>query len=111
MTLGSLSLLQHPQEGDLSFAPKANEAIGCFRHKDTNAFFEYSSAIPPDADELEKGFIGILFPDFPHRIFMSDDSVRYATVAKTVAYVCVDEDADGNFVIEKWKIKQHKEYK
>jgi hypothetical protein len=38
------------------------------------------------------------------------DGVRYANVKQTVAYVCVDEDADSTAVIEKWNIKQHKLY-
>jgi hypothetical protein len=38
------------------------------------------------------------------------DGVRYANVKQTVAYVCVDEQADGTAVIEKWNIKQHRLY-
>lgn len=38
------------------------------------------------------------------------DGTRFAFVKKTVAYVCVDEDADGQPVFERWSIKQHKIY-
>ena len=30
---------------------------------------------------------------------------RYAKIKKTVAYVCVDEDAAGNAVVQKWQCK------
>ena len=32
------------------------------------------------------------------------DGVRYAKLLKTVVYVCVDEDSEGNPVLEKWSI-------
>lgn len=38
------------------------------------------------------------------------DGVRFARVLKTVAHVAVDENADGNPVLEAWKIKQHLVY-
>ena len=75
--------------------------LGCFRHKETDAFFEYA-----DRSEVE--------PDWaeghPCIIFMSDGTYRYAAILKTVAYVVVDENEYGCPVIEKWQIKQHKVY-
>ena len=38
------------------------------------------------------------------------DGVRFARVLKTVAYVCVDEDASGKAVFQIWKIKKHNRY-
>ena len=46
----------------------------------------------------------------PHYVYVGNGEERMARVLKTVAYVAVDEDADGNPVIEKWSIKQHREY-
>lgn len=39
------------------------------------------------------------------------DGVRFARVLKTVVYVCVDEDAYGKAVFEKWNIKNHSLYR
>ena len=38
------------------------------------------------------------------------DGVRFARVLKTVAHVCVDEDAEGKAVFQIWKIKKHIKY-
>ena len=53
--------------------------------------------------------------EFPHKVWVtnasSDDrGYRYATVKKTVAYVVIDEDDNGEPVIEKWNIKGHRIY-
>ena len=51
--------------------------------------------------------------NLPHLIHVGDVigyPYRYAIVKKTVAYVCVDEDADGQPVFERWKIIRHKTY-
>lgn len=45
----------------------------------------------------------------PHMVDVLD-GIRFATVKKTVAYVCVDEDAQGKPVMEKWVIKKHRIY-
>ena len=73
-----------------------------FTHKETDATFVYENV----TSENEIAW----WADFPHKIFMSDGSVRYATVLKTVAHVCVDEDDYGNPVIEKWQIKRHMQW-
>lgn len=36
--------------------------------------------------------------------------VRYANVLKTVAYIAVDEDENGNAVLEKWQIANHRKF-
>lgn len=47
---------------------------------------------------------------FMHEIDVGDGGVRFARVLKTVAYVCVDEDANGKAVFQIWKIKKHLRY-
>jgi len=48
--------------------------------------------------------------NLPHQIDVLDGT-RFAIVKKTVAYIAIDEDEDGNPVLEKWSIKQHKQYR
>lgn len=45
-----------------------------------------------------------------HEIDMSDGSVRFGNVLKTVVHVSVDEDEYGRPVIEKWQLKTHNVY-
>lgn len=50
-------------------------------------------------------------PEMPHIIYVGPhQEARLAKVLKTVAYVVVDEDADGQPVIEKWAIRRHRIY-
>jgi hypothetical protein len=42
---------------------------------------------------------------FKYEIAMSDGSVRFANIKKTVAYVCIDIDDLCKPIVEKWKIK------
>jgi hypothetical protein len=44
--------------------------------------------------------------NLPHQIHVLD-GFRAGLVLKTVAYICVDEAADGTPVLEKWSIKKH----
>jgi hypothetical protein len=56
--------------------------------------------------------------DLPHIIYVrgvgkngqGDGESRYAKVLKTVIYVAVDEDENGQPVLEKWKLKRHEKY-
>jgi len=53
--------------------------------------------------------------NYPHRVWVScnpinDSGWRYANVKKTVAYIVVDEDDHGQPVIEKWSIKNHRNF-
>ena len=53
--------------------------------------------------------------NYPHRVWVScnpinDSGWRYANVKKTVAYIVVDEDDHGQPVIEKWTIKNHRNF-
>ncbi len=86
----------------MAYAPNYDSPVaGLFRHRETDATFEYA--------EVKDGN-GQWFSDYTHKIFMTDGSVRYATVMKTVAHVAVDEDECGNTVVERWPIKQHRVY-
>ena len=50
--------------------------------------------------------------EYPHRIWVGPDGedTRCALVLKTVVYVVIDEDLHGNPVVEKWSIKNFREY-
>jgi len=81
--------------------------LGSFVEKDGGKLFEY--AVRPDE--------GIDFaPDCPHIVYVTnaiegvDMGFRYAKVLKTVAWIAVDEDDNGEPVYEKWDIKQHRFY-
>ena len=70
---------------------------GCFVEKEYKKRFEYTSAILSDWDK-EHGF--------NYRVFVGPlCETRPANILKTVAYVCVDEDANGDPVVEKWRIR------
>lgn len=74
--------------------------IGVFTEREVGNYFEYSLN-----DDPHTSFNG----DFPHKIWVGD-GYRYGNVKKTVAVICVDEDAYGYPVTQKWQIKQHREY-
>ena len=84
----------------MAWAPnyKDTKVLGCFRNKETGAFFEY------DAEPLWK------ISGADHALFMSDGTKRTARVLKTVVYVAIDEDEYGNAVWDKWQIKDHRMY-
>jgi hypothetical protein len=97
----------------MSFAPSTTyfdvgdgTIRGSFVEKSVGNFFEFSL-------NTEENTFG---EDYPHKVWVSSNPVndsgwRYARVLKTVAYVVVDEDAEGNPVVEKWDIKEHNSYK
>ncbi len=80
--------------------------IGSFVEKDYRKWFEFS--VNNDKEPFAK--------DFPHKIWVTnpvegiDHGFRYGTVKKTVAYLAVDEDSDGNPIIEKWYITEMNRY-
>lgn len=100
----------------MAFAPHHNgevtpesdlpRILGSFVEKGRGNLFEYAGA--------REGLSP--WSDYPHLVYVSHSSVgglyryRHAKVLKTVAYVVVDEDAFGEPVVEKWQIKQHREY-
>ena len=70
--------------------------VGTFQEKDTGNWFSYS------ARTCSNDFAPI--EDYPHIIDVLDGT-RFARVLKTVAYIIVDENSDGDPVVEKWNIK------
>jgi hypothetical protein len=81
--------------------------LGSFVEKEFGNLFEY--AVRPDE--------GIDFaPDCPHIVYVTnaidgvDHGFRYAKVLKTVAWVVVDEDDNGDPIYVKWDIKDHRFY-
>ena len=79
--------------------------IGEFQEVDYGNYFTYSNT--NNLWAIEQGFM--------HQIDVGDGGignggVRFARVLKTVAYVCVDEDAEGKAVFVIWKIKKHNRY-
>jgi len=67
----------------------------------TGAWFNYSARPADDRNGV--------WPEFPHRVFTCDGD-RAALVKKTVAYVVIDETADGAPVVEKWALVSPRAY-
>lgn len=96
----------------MAFAPESvsfdrgdSSIIGCFTEKEHGLLFEYST---------NKGGFGAL-DGWPHRVYVSSNPIndsgwRYARVLKTVAYIVVDEDENGDAIVEKWNIKKQRTY-
>ena len=104
----------------MTFAPHTNDDVrnqlragliptplpiifGCFRHAETDVYFEYAERRHPD---------DAFAPEMPHIVYVGGTTgrgTRLAKVLKTVAYVVVDETEEGP-VIVKWPIKQHRIY-
>lgn len=72
-----------------------------FRERDCGNYFEYAEGAPDDWSR-DRGAT--------HTLFLNTRPIngwdkRAAIVKKTVAYVAVDEAADGGIVWEKWQIR------
>lgn len=81
--------------------------LGSFVESTFNNTFEFAQR---DRDHTN-GFASI--EEYPHVIYVmsfKDQQTRYANVKKTIAYVVVDEDAEGNPVVRKWNIKKYRKY-
>tara|TARA_B110000977_G_scaffold7854_1_gene10640 strand:+ start:50 stop:328 length:279 start_codon:yes stop_codon:yes gene_type:complete len=91
----------------MSYWSHAKNVIGVFTEKDYGNRFEYS--LLEDTDGAS--FVG---SNYNHKVWVgglvNDQGWRYADVKKTVAYVVVDEDSAGRPIVEKWNIKNQKEY-
>ena len=105
----------------MAYAPHANDQVraqlvagqsptelplilGFFREHDAGCPFEYAERRHPD-----DGFA----PDFPHVVYIGPPSKvqpYLARVLKTVAYIVVDQAADGSPVVAKWNIWAHRNY-
>jgi hypothetical protein len=77
----------------------APRVAGAFCNNYGPGLFEYSDR--PAGDR------GGMWAEYPQRIFTADGD-RAARVGKTVAYVVIDEAADGSPVVEKWKLRGHR---
>jgi hypothetical protein len=85
----------------MAYWTHTKDPIGAFVEKEVGNHFEFSLN---DRDT---------WCDYPHKIWVGDvvgQGYRYGTVKKTVAYVAVDEDENGLPVVEKWSIKNYREY-
>ena len=90
---------------------------GQFVHRDTDVYFdyvgnpEYLTGLGPMGEAFIRTNCDVRC--FPHRICVNDPhgwKYRFARVLKTVAHVVIDEDEHGHPVIERWKIKRHRQY-
>jgi hypothetical protein len=80
----------------------AKRLLGRFSVADgRGAVHEYAARPPEDR--------GGLWPSFPHNVFTLDGN-RAALVRKTVAYVVIDESADGSPIVETWRLRAHRRY-
>ena len=91
----------------MAYYTYTQDPIGVFTERDTGNCFEYSV----NNDELNR-----FNEDSIHKIWVGDGQIggqrgyRYGTVRKTVVTIVVDEDEFGLPVMEKWYIRNHKEY-
>lgn len=76
----------------------SDKNIGEFTEVDQGHCFTYQPTDPEWQWALQH--------NLPHQIHVGT-GVTCGLVLKTVAYVCIDEAADGTPVLEKWSIKKH----
>jgi len=69
-------------------------AQGEFYTRDTRKIFEYRNTACQWA--LDHGLLS--------EISLTNGEIRYANILKTVAYVAIDEDANGMPVLDRWLI-------
>lgn len=94
----------------MAYAPLGIQTVsGSFVEKDHGKTFEYIENpdlvfhVPAHGGNLTR---------FPHLVFVGppgSTETRRALVLKTCAHIVTDE-TDFGFVVEKWIIKNHKEY-
>jgi len=89
----------------MAYLTYTENPIGSFVEKSAGNTFEFS--VNDEQGEM---------PEWPHRVWVAsgkianDSGWRYAKVMQTVAYIVVDENDYGEAVVEKWNIKNHREY-
>ena len=87
-------------------------AVGEFRSSESDKLFYYAKDVTKEfyqfPIELRMMYPDVVevSPDPKHKMFKN----RAAKILKTVAYIVVDEDDTGKYIVEKWKIKQHKTF-
>lgn len=90
----------------MAFASTAACNAGLVRGQFRNEFDNlYEYAAPAEGEFVP-------WAEYGMKVFVGPmgEEHRFAKVLKTVAYVVVDEAADGSPVVEKWAIKSHREY-
>lgn len=82
----------------LASIAQLDTVLGQFQHKETGKYFEFRKTVNDTVPGYEH---------YPYEVFVGPqaESVRFARILKTVAYIVVDEDEEGNAVEEKWPIK------
>lgn len=90
----------------MAFAPYAacvnKQVRGCFKEAAHGHFFEYAA---PETGEF------IPFPGYELKVYCGPlGEFRWAKVIASRAYVAIDEAADGQPVVEKWIIRNHRRY-
>lgn len=82
----------------LASTSQMTSVVGQFQHKETGKYFEFRKTVNTTVPGFEH---------YPYEVFVGPqaESVRFARILKTVAYIAVDEDENGNPVEEKWPIK------
>lgn len=96
----------------MAYAPHSNDLVsadndlplilGQFDEASHGTRFEFAQRRDAQRDTL--------WPEFPHIIFVGYSGKRYAKVGKTVAHIVIDEAADGSPVVEKWSIRNRRDY-
>ena len=76
------------------------KGIGFFQEKEHGRYFDYRNVNIHD-----DGYTP--FNGYEYRVYVGHNQTRYAKVLKTVAYVVVDEAADGSPIVEKWQLKRN----
>lgn len=93
----------------MAYAPHTNadthlpRLLGCFCPRDAEHYFEYAARPADD----RAGWLGA---EFPHLVYVGGGETRIAKVLKTVAHVVVDEDGNGDGVVEIWPLQHHQRY-
>lgn len=96
----------------MALAPVNAPAIGCITEAQYRNRFEYAwnpnpvKALPAN---------GAKHPwnkrSFEHLIYVGPcGETRMALILDTVAHVIVDEDENGEWVVERWKLTGHRKY-
>ena len=80
---------------------RMNETLGVFTLAENGNRFEYRA-----------NHSGFQEEEFPFLVSVGPlgEQERYARILKTRAYISVDEDAEGNPVVERWVIRNHRRY-
>ena len=76
-------------------------SLGVFTLAENGNRFEYRAN--------DTGFQELEFP-FLVAVGPLGEDFRFARILKTRAYLAVDEDAAGNPVVERWIIRDHRQY-